>query len=86
MAHRTHSECVLSTGLAIQWSLEEGYPHLRWAKTKQLKPYRPSWVGWAGNWEGTKPLTAIHRAAKNEVWTFCFEFLTKVFCLFRLFL
>lgn len=86
MAHETHSERALSTGLAIQWSLEEGYPQLRWAKTKQLKPYRPSWVRWVGNWEGATPRTAIYRSARNGVWTFCFEFLSRVFCLSRLFL
>jgi len=86
MAYGTVSERALSTGLAIQWDLEEGYPHLRWAITKHAKPRRPSWVRWAGAAEGVKAGTALYRAARNGALSFCFVILGKVGMFFRLFL
>jgi hypothetical protein len=86
MAYGANSERALSTGLAIQWDLEEGYPHLRWAVTKHAKPRRPTWVRWARNGEGVKAGVTVYRAAKNGAWSFYSVILSKIGMLFRLFL
>jgi hypothetical protein len=83
MTYGTHTERTLSTGLAIHWSLKEGCPQLRWAITKHAKPLRPSWLRWAGEWEGMTPRTA-GSGANHGLWSSRLEFLGKLFGLIRL--